>query len=105
MSATHFKSSLALLVVRSRPDYVHHPARVFLKRERLQPQEIASGRDLHVDEPKLAATRRDKHVGVRLLADFALELLPGVGNAVLVLLKRHLLLQPKLETVVVDEAD
>lgn len=81
-----------------------HPRTVFLKGEWLQHQVVAvSGYvRLHIRQ-SVRNTIWSEHIGVWFLADFALELFPSVGNEVFVLLLYHLLLEPKLEALIMNE--
>lgn len=83
--------------------HVHHPTRVLLKGQRFEPQEVFVLRDFDINEAVAVAVGFE-NVRVRCLADFALKLFPHVADLVGLLFNRHLLLEPELEALVVDEA-
>ena len=56
---------------------------------------------LDIDQP-VAEPIAFENIGIRLLADLALELFPSVADEVLFLFLYHFLLQPSLQTLVVD---
>ena len=91
------------LLISVRHDQMDHPRTIFLKSQRLEEQEILIIRNVlfHIDESvRNAVWSEDVWVG--LLADFALELFPGIGDQVFLLLLGHLLLEPVLQALVVD---
>lgn len=90
-----------LLIVRH--NEVHHTGTVLLESERLKQQEVAFSGDilLNIDQ-SVGIAVGPEDIWIRLLADFALELLPGIRNQVLLFLLCHLLLQPVLQALVVD---
>lgn len=59
---------------------------------------------LHIDEPVRYAIGSE-NIRIWFLADLTLELLPGVGNQILLLLLGHLLLEPVLKALIMDEPD
>ena len=97
---------LEYLLVCIRHDEMDHPRTVFLKRQRLEKQEVfVFGNVLfYVDEP-IRYTVRPEYVRIGLLADLTLELLPSVRYQVLLLLLGHLLLEPILQAFIMDVPD
>ena len=91
MPSAHFEMSVFTV----RHDHVYHTARILLKCERLKPEEVFVFGDVDVDEAESVSIRFED-VGVGRFADFALELLPYVGDLIWLLLNGHLLLEPKL---------
>ena len=81
-----------------------HAAGVLLEGKRFEPQEVLLLRDVNVDQAVSDAVGLE-HVGVRSFADLALELLPHVRDVVSFLLDCHLLLEPELEALVVNESN
>ena len=83
-----------------------HPRGVLLEGEALKQQIVLVGRDVRLDvDEAIADPVALEDVGVWLLADLALKLLPGVADQILFLFFDHFLLQPMLEALVVDEPD
>jgi len=83
-----------------------HPRGVLLEGEALKQQVVPVGRDVRRDvNEAIADAVALEDVGVRLLADLALELLPGVADQILFLFFDHFLLKPMLEALVMDEPD
>ena len=83
---------------------VHHSARVLLKSERLEPEEVLILGDLDVDQAEAVAVRFE-NVWVGRLANLTLKLLPHVANLIRLFFHGHLLLKPELEAIVVDESN
>jgi hypothetical protein len=70
-----------------------HPRGVLLEGEALKQQIVLVGRDVRCDvDEAIADAVALEDVGVRLLADLALELLPGVADQILLLFFDHFLL-------------
>ena len=83
---------------------MNHPTRVFLERQRLQPDEVFLLRHIHVHQPVLPPVRSE-NVRIGLFAYFTFELFPRVRDNASIFFFVHFLFKPVLEAFVVDEAD
>ena len=59
---------------------------------------------LYIDESVRYAIRSE-NIWIWFFADLTLELLPGIGDQVLFLLLGHLLLEPVLKALIMNEPD
>ena len=85
---------------------MHHARAILLEGQAFQKQVVGLFGDVLLNVNQAVANAiGPEYVGIWLLADLTLKLLPSVGDKIFLLLLGHLLFQPVLEAIVVDESD